>query len=266
MKKFLKIVMGIIVLFIAIFTIVMFITRGLVDTADRFFMAIKADDYNKAYTFLSEDFRNNTSKEELRKYMVKNSFSNFKKANWGKRSINSNIGELSGSIVTDSDGVIPLTISFIKGAEQWKIHAIKKPRTGLLEEKNEIEIPSKKQQIKLTVESMEVFAQSVKDKNMTKLFSHVSNMWQKQLNTKKLEEAFGDFYPLYDKLLPIRNSIPNFTQKASIDQKGLLVLEGFFSDDISIVFFELDYIHEITGWKLFAINVKIKRASNSKKE
>ena len=134
MKTLLKVLLGFVGVIVLAISAVFFFTADITEAADEFFFAVKDKDMDKAYSYLSEDFQSGTTKGDLQLYLEKNSLSKFKEANWESRSINDARGDLTGSITTDSGGVVPIALSFIKGDNGWKIHSIQKPSSGVQEE------------------------------------------------------------------------------------------------------------------------------------
>ncbi len=258
MKTFLKILAGIGAIVVIVIVAVLFMTSGMSDTADKFFESVKSDNYDEAYSLLSEDFKNNTSKSQLKEYLTKNALTHFKKASWESRSTNGGRGELTGSIITESGGGVPVSLSFIKGENDWKIYSIRKPTSGIQEETETAQIPSEKDQVKLVNESMHLFAVSVKEKNMSKMFDHVSNLWQKQISVIEFDEIFGSFYQFGDALMILDQHSPQFSEKGSINEEGVLLLKGLYPTKPSQLYFEQKYIYEGLGWKLIGLNVNIK--------
>lgn len=258
MKTFLKILAGIGAVVVIAIVAVMFMTSGMTDTADRFFTAVKSDNYDEAYYLLSEDFKNNTSKNELKAYLTSNALNNFKDTSWNNRSVNGGRGELIGSVTTETGGVVPISLGFIKGENDWKIYSIQKPSSGIQEETVSAQMPSEKEQIKLVSDSMHIFAISVKEKSMSKMFNHVSNLWQKQFSIAKFDEAFGSFFQFDDTLMVLDQYSPQFTDKATIDENGVLLLKGLYPTKPKQLHFEQEYIYEGLGWKLMGFNVNIK--------
>ena len=127
MKTFLKIIGGLVAIFILAIGAVFFLTGDMVKVGDEFFTALKNNDVPKAYTYLSEDFKVNANENEFKEFVDKNSISSFKESSWEERSINGGRGELTGSITTSNGGVVPIKLSFVKGENGWKIYAIEKP-------------------------------------------------------------------------------------------------------------------------------------------
>lgn len=258
MKTFLKILAGIGALVVIAFIAIIFMTAGMSDTADKFFAAVKSDNYDEAYSLLSEDFKSNTSKSQLKEYLTKNSLDKFKEARWESRSVNGGRGELNGSITTESGGVVPITLGFVKGENDWSIYSIKKPASGIQEETETAAMPSEQGQIKLVSEAMHVFAVSVKEQSMLKMFNHVSNLWQKQFSVAKFDEAFGSFYQFGDALMVLDKHSPQFSAKATIDEDGVLLLKGLYQTKPNQLHFEQQYIYEGLGWKLVGFNANVK--------
>ena len=258
MKIVVKILAGIGALLIIAIMAVMFMTSGMSDTADKFFAAVKSDNYDEAYSLLSEDFKSNTSKSQLKSYLSKNALTEFKEASWESRSVNGGRGKLTGSITTENGGVVPISLGFVKGENDWKIYSIKKPSSGIQEETESVQLPSEAEQIKLVSDSMHVFALSVKEKNMKKMYRHVSHLWQKQFTVEKFNEAFKSFFQFGDALMILDQYSPQFSKKASINDDGVLILEGLYPTKPNKVYFKQKYIYEGLGWKLMGFNVNIK--------
>ncbi len=258
MKIVFKILAGIGLIVVFAIVAVMYMTAGMSDTADDFFYAVQAENYEEAHSFLSEDFKSNTSLNQLKGFLEKNSLNKFKEASWESRSVNGGRGELAGSITTSTGGVVPISIGFIKAGDSWKIYSIKKPSSGILEEPETVQLPSEEEQIKLVSEAMHVFAVSVKENSMSKMYNHTSNLWKKQITVEKLDEVFNSFFQFGDALMVLDQHTPQFTERASINENGVLLLKGLFPTKPNQVYFEHKYIYEGLGWKLIGLNVNIK--------
>ena len=130
-----KILGGFILFIVAVVAIAMFATSGLTQSAEKFFAYVSAKNYDKAYAMLSEDFKSTTSKEQLKQFLEQNGFTKYKSAKWGNRMIDGNRGKLEGSIITVDNTAIPVTLKMIEdGDGNWKIYAISKPQSGILNE------------------------------------------------------------------------------------------------------------------------------------
>ncbi|WP_299178927.1 hypothetical protein [uncultured Neptuniibacter sp.] len=258
MNKLVKILLGIVGVFVLAIVAIFYFTADMVTSADEFFAAVKNKEMNKAYTYLSEDFQASTSQSDLESYLEKNLIHKFKEASWESRSINGGRGSLIGSITTESGGVVPITLSFVKGENGWKIYSIQKPSSGIQEESSPIAMPSEQEQVQLVSKSMQIFAESVNEKSMAKFHSHVSNLWQQQFTIEKFNEAFGGFYDIGVDLTVLSNYSPQFKVKPSIDENGVLVIAGHYPTEPNQVHFEQKYIYEGLGWKLMGFSTNIK--------
>ena len=258
MKTFLKILLGIVGAIVIAISAVFFFTSDMVVTADEFFVAVKNKDMDKALAFLSEDFKSGTSKDALQKYLENNSINNFKDASWESRSINNGRGNLVGSITTESGGVVPISLSFVKGDNGWKIYSIQKPSPGIQEDSTQDQMPLEQEMVRLVADSMHVFAESVNEKSMVKFHSHVSNMWQQQITPNKFDEVFAAFYDAGVNLTVLDNYSPQFSGKPNIDENGVLVIAGLYPTKPNQVHFEHQYIYEGLGWKLMGFSTNIK--------
>lgn len=257
MAKLMKVLLGIVAFIVIAVIAVFYFTSNLTKVADEFFTAVKNKDMDKAYTYLSEDFRADTSKQDLQQFLEKNSLNNYKQASWSSRSISGGRGEISGSITTDSGGVVPLIIDFVKGDDGWKIYTIQKPFAGVQNQIAALKIPEEKKLMQLVNESMSVFSDSVADKSMAQFHAYISNLWQKQYSIEKLDEAFGSFYQLDLNLKVLENNSPQFSNNPSIDENGALIISGIYPTKPKQVHFEQKYIYEGLGWKLFGFYINI---------
>jgi hypothetical protein len=257
-KKFLKIISAIIVVIAIALGAVFYFTADMVTAADNFFNSVEQGNVDEAYSKLSEDFKNSTSESELIQFLQLHGFDKFKQASWDSRSINGGSGTLKGSITTESDGVIPVSIDFVKTNGGWKIYSMVKPQSGIQTESSPLQVPDEQNQVKLVNESMLVFAQSVKEKSMSKFHQHVSNVWQQSYTIAQLDEAFGVFYELESDLRILKNFSPVFDSKPIVNDEGNMVISGQYPTKPSKMYFKQTYVYEGLSWKLIGFSANIK--------
>lgn len=257
MNKVAKILLAIIGVIALALGSIFYFTADMVSAADEFFVAVKDDDMDTAYSYLSDDFRASTTQSELAAFLEKNRLSQFQEANWQTRSISGGRGDLVGSITTNSGGVVPISLSFVKGNGTWKIYAIQKPTSGLQEESVDLQIPSAPAQVELVRESMHQFAVSVNERSMKQFHEHSSNVWQQQHSIQDLDQAFSDFFDLGADLTILDNFSPRFASKPAFDENGFLVIAGYYPTEPDQLHFEQKYIFEGLGWKLIGFSANI---------
>ncbi|MFH1874202.1 MAG: hypothetical protein ABH859_03330 [Pseudomonadota bacterium] len=264
MKKVFLILIGLVVIAAIGVSLVFWFTSGLVKTADSFFINLKNRDYQKAYIYVSEDFKISTPQNRFIEFLNKSSLMNFKKFSWDNRSISGEKGTLEGSVVTDSDGIVPVKMEFVKEKGEWKIYSISKPNAGLVEkpallqENEDTRLPSESEAIELVSESLMKFAVSVRDKDFTGFHNFVSNSWKKELSVNGFSQAFKSFTDADINIVPVLESYPPvFDQKPTLSKNGILTIKGHYPTRPSRISFELKYIYEGLGWKLVGTNVYI---------
>jgi hypothetical protein len=258
MKTLLKVVIGIVVVFVLAVVAVFYFTAGMVGAADEFFAAIKKQDIAAARSFLSEDFKASTDEAALEEFLTKGALLNFKETTWSNRQISGGRGELEGEVITATGGVVPLKVLFVKEHDAWKIYGIQKPTAGLQTEQSSPNLPSKPDQVALVKRSMHDFAVSVNDQSMKHFHATVSQLWQHETTPEKFDEVFGSVFGKGLDLTVLDGFEPTLEPVAALGEHGELVLTGYFPTKPKQVFFEQKYIYEGLGWKLagFSFNTK----------
>ncbi|HLE93678.1 MAG TPA: hypothetical protein VI543_03745 [Sulfuricaulis sp.] len=258
MNKWLKILIGVVVVIVIAVSAVFFMTSGMVDTADAFFKAIKQQDIAKARGYLSEDFKASTDENALKAFLSKGAMLNFKEASWSDRQISGGRGELNGAITTETGGVVPIKMMLVKENDAWKIYAIQKPTAGLQSDDAAPTVPGKAEQVTLVKQSIHDFIVSIEQKNMGHFRSKVSQLWQKQHTTEQLNQAFkpimdsGANWPVLDSFQPVISS------EARVDENGVLLIAGHYPTQPSQVNFEQKFIYEDVSWRLIGFKIQAK--------
>lgn len=260
MKTLLKVVIGLAVMFIVAIGIVYWLTAGMADTANAFFQAVKKQDIAAARSYLSEDFKASTDATALNEFLTRSSILHFKEASWSNRETSGGRGELNGTIRTETGGVVPLKMMFIKENGTWKIYGIQKPTAGLQSEVSSPTVPGKTDQVVLVRRSMHEFALSVNARSMQHFRSTVSQTWQRQVTTEQLDKVFGKAYGMGVDLTVLDKMEPVLDGQVALGKNGELVLRGHYATRPDQVSFEQSYVYEGTGWKLLGFGFNIKKS------
>jgi hypothetical protein len=258
MNKLVKIVIGIVVVIVVAVAAVFYFTAGMVDAASAFFEAVKKQDLATARGYLSEDFKANTDEAALNAFLSKSALLKFKEASWSSRQVSGGRGDLSGSITTETGGVVPLKLTFVKENGSWKIYSILKPTAGLQLDSESPAIPGKAEQVALVKRSMHDFALSVDAKSMEHFRGTLSQLWQKQATVEKLDDIFGKVYDADVNFMSFDSLEPTINPVSELGENGELVLIGYFPSKPNPLHFTQKYIHEGVDWKLigFKFNVR----------
>lgn len=241
----------------------LFACSGLTDTpelAESFFKAVKEGDYDKASTFLSEEFKANTNTEQLKAFMEKSAMSNFESASWNSRKVENGVATLEGKITTADGGIIPVTMKFVKENEKWMILSLSREEAGvdMEEEEKTAAIPPDYILEDIVTHSVEKFATAVKFEDFTDFHNSISETWQEQITPEELKKIFNDFIVKKVDIRAVDEVKPKFTRETYIDKDGLMRVQGYFPTHPKVVNFKLTYIFEEEFWKLFGIEINFK--------
>jgi len=271
-----KILGGFVTIIVLIIGITMYATSGMTEAVNEFFIHVKTKHYNDAYDLLSDDFKQSTSKNEFKAFLIQNSLTEYKNASWDSRSFENNMGKLEGTVTTKSGDSIPLTIQFIKNQDVWKIFSItkqmagvqqvqntkveteKEAETNIKSNKSTPQLPSKDKLISLTQENTQIFAQAVNAKNMSVFYDQISSFWQKDTTPEALDKAFDAFYKAGIDFTVLKNITPTLNKEPTLLKDGRLLTEGHYPTSPSVVYFNYSYINENNHWKLVGFNINVK--------
>lgn len=257
MKTWMKVVLGIIAAILALVGLIFWLTGDVTKAGDDFFAAVQNDDIDAAYEMLSEDFQAGTSKAQLQTYLKGNALDNIREVSWGARSIENNMGTLKGTVETQSGGTIPLMMRLVNGANGWKILSIRKESAGFGTGTADTSLPSRTQQSELVQGTVAAFAESLADRDMTKLYDHASQLWQQQTSPEELGKIFGDFYQYAPGYAGISQLNPVVDDAMVDEQTEVLTIKLHYPVKPSTVYFKNKYIYEGTDWKLLGLTLQI---------
>jgi hypothetical protein len=254
-QRFLIGASAVIVAFVGLFALVWRLTAGLATTADQFFLALKAQDFEKARTYLAEDFRAATSEQELRDFVTRSALTNYASASWSSRSIENSTGTLEGVVETVSGGSIPMNISLVREQSEWKIYTLRKLDAGIRSLQSGA-IPSVAEQVRLVRATTHDFADAVARKDFTAFHANAAAMWQKQITPADLLKSMQSFVDTGADFRPLDELQPTI-KSASMDADGTLIIEGSYPTTPNEFAFRNRYLYEALDWKLVGINSKI---------
>lgn len=102
---------------------VFFATSGLTDAAREQLTALRQQDYEKAYSYTSNEFKKSASLEDFIKFVNDYpALSDNKNATFTNRSIDAaGTGVISGTLESSDGTTIPVTYMLVKENDQWKI-------------------------------------------------------------------------------------------------------------------------------------------------
>lgn len=250
---------GFVVVIAGIIFLVFEVTSAMPEAADRFFAAVRTNDMAAARAELSEEFRASTDTASLQQYLKSNGLADVVETEWNSRKFENKRGELEGSVLTADGGRIPLTMVFVEENEAWKILAISRSAAGVSQtQQGKLAIPALAERTALVKRSMHDFAMALEQGDMSSFYPTLSALWRSQTSVEELNTAFAVFFEQDIKLLSLDAMQPQFGTEASIDENGVLSIQGHYDTQPSVVHFNHRYILEGTDWRLLGINVQLK--------
>jgi hypothetical protein len=256
MKKFLKILLGFIVVILLIIGAAFYFTAGIAKVGEDFFDSVADNDISGAYEMLAQDFKDGTSQQQLLEYLQSNSMDQVDSVSWDSRNVNMGRGEMQGTLTTKAGSSIPISVSLVKEDKQWKIYSLLRKQSGIQGSADSVVMPSEPEQISLVSESMAVFAKSVSEGSMATFHSHISNLWRKQHDVEKLDDAFASFYSIQANFSFLQSVSPIFSEPPSLDENKVMKITGYYPLAKETVYFEQKYIKEGLSWKLLGFNIR----------
>jgi hypothetical protein len=239
--------------FAGLFALVWRLTAGLASTADEFFLALKAQDFAKAKTYLAEDFRASTSDEQLRQFVTRSALANYASASWTSRSIQNTEGTLQGVVTTASGGSIPMSISLVREGGGWKIYALHKLDAGL--QVDDQSQPSEADQRRLVQATTHDFADAIARHDFAMLYDNSASIWRRQTNPADLEKAFENLAASGADFRALNQLSPKI--EAAKYDGSVLVMQGTYPTTPKTFSYTYRYVYENIDWRLVGIKVNV---------
>jgi hypothetical protein len=169
----------------------------------------------------------------------------------------------------DSDGLLVLKgryetrpnkvtfkLTYVNESPAWKLLGINVQATP----EDAGKVPANKELKTLALESLLLFNDAIQTKSFGDFYAHISKLWQKQVTPEELLGIFKSFVDQKVNIAPIAKLEPAFEGLPAVNEEGLLVVKGSYPAEPKVSF-ELKYVYEGEGWKLFGINVHVKPAA-----
>lgn len=258
MKKALLILGCIIGIGVLVFAIVFYTTSGAVETADSFFKAAATGDVDRAKQFLAEGFKSSTSDEELMSFLEGAGLLDYRESKWGGRSVDTSSGKLTGKVLTESGGTIPLTITFVREDGAWKIYYIQREGAGVdTAAAEQIKLPTRAEASEIVKVTTDEFAQAVNAKDLGPMHANSALEFQQQVSLEQFNENFAPFLDGDIDLSVLQDFEPMFTSDPALSADGVLRLEGYFPTTPSRALFKYSYVYRDSDWQLLGINFTV---------
>lgn len=252
-----KFIAAIVAVMLLMFCLYFYFTASLVARADEFFQSLKHTPIEESMAYLSADFTHQVSSKTFEEYIKAAGLMEYQSARWLSRSIKSNRGSLVGIVETQYTS-LPMTITFVKEPEGWKIYSLQLRSEQSQINKENRELPKEQDQLLMSNNTIEVFIASVKQKSMQQLYESSAFIWQKHVSVDELDSAFSRFYkePL-GLLEQVSVTQPIFEHTAKLDNEGFMIIAGYYRLGNQLLSFKQRYIYEGISWGLVGLDIKL---------
>lgn len=125
--------------------------------------------------------------------------------------------------------------------------------------------PSEEAQTRLVKETMHAFALAILSKDFTEFYNtRLAKPFQQQYSKEAFQNKFQVFIDKNIDLRVLDGYTPRFDEKPGLDDKGFLVLKGYYPTRPSIAIFDMKFMKIGDMWKLIRLFVNIKPAEDSR--
>ena len=245
------------------------------EAARRFFELIAAGKAEEAYQSSSFAFRAQRSLKAFETHIKEHQLSRFVTARWEQPSFEGRTAKLRGEIVTSEGRSTELLITLNDESGDWRIYSIRTPRdrqtgtaanlfgsigkTSEFTEAIDRPLPDEKAVRAMVVETLLEFNDAVQKKSFEDFYRYVSKGWQKQLTIGQLNRAFQPFIENGVNIAGIRDLTPVLDGEPYVTSEGLLFVSGHYATRPYRVIFSLRYIYELPNWRLFGIDMTLRK-------
>jgi hypothetical protein len=205
---------------------------------------------------------------------------------------------VQGTFETKDKGSVVMNVTLTRESGEWRVFALTSPKNpagyvqnrfsivgrapDFVEPINRQPAPDEQTVKALIADYLLLFGDAVKQKNFLEFFEKCSLGWQDQLVTgevspnpgtlrrvlserqkeigaSRLEHAFQPFIDKEVNLDNIKGKEPILDNPPQVSTDGLLLVSGHYETEPYRVFFSLKFQYELPKWKLFGIDVTLKR-------
>jgi hypothetical protein len=181
--------------------------------------------------------------------------------------------KLKANVTTAEGQQLTYNVTMQKDGKAWRVFTITVPKGGSRTEKAfsavgkgaafedalARSVPDEKTLRELIGRTLTSFNDAVRQKSFAEFYKNVSISWQTQLTERQLQRAFQ---PFIDQGVDISGALqltPEMDVAPQITTEGLLTIAGHYPSKPYHVEFTVKYIYEAPEWKLFGIDVNLRK-------
>ena len=252
-----------------------------VAAAQAFFKLIAENKTREAYESSAFAFQAQQSLKAFEATVREQELALFATAKWEPGEKDGQLVKLRAEIAGDGESnggserkrALVVTMNYESGG--WRTFSIRTPRslqtgiaanlfgsvgkTASFVEGVDRPVPDDKTARALALEALLLFNDALQKKSFADFYTEVSKTWQKQLTVGQLNRAFQPFIEHEVNLAGIAKVEPIFETAPIVTSDGILVLTGYYPTERYRVIFTVRFIYELPRWKLFGIDVTLRK-------
>lgn len=245
------------------------------EATKEFFDLIGSGKTQQAYESSAFAFRAQQSVKAFETTVKEQGLAGFATAVWESPLIEGRTAKMRGEITAPAGQKMALVVTLNDESGRWRVFAIRTPRnreTGMaanlfgsvgrtteFTEAIDRPIPDDKTVRTLALETLLFFNDAIGERSFEEFYKKVSKTWQKQLTVGQLNRAFQPFVDNNVNIAGIKEMEPVLEGPAHVSSEGLLVISGEYRTTPYRVIFSLRFIYELPKWKLFGIDVTLRK-------
>lgn len=251
-------VLGVVLIVGGIIAMAFWATSGVTEAGDRFLSLLGQGKSQEAYReHTTAALRQQDSEESFTQAVKRLGLTDWASSSWTARKVENSVGTLEGTVKTRSGGTIPLKMQLVKENGQWKVGLCAPAGSGVASPPKP-SLPPVGELNKLATQSLLNFSQAAQAKDFGAFHATLAGPFQRTKTPEELLTIFRSFVDQGINLAGIAEMTPVFDPAPSINEDGLLRLQGRYPTRPSQVIFDMKYIQENGIWRLMGINVKVK--------
>ena len=244
-------------------------------SAQRFFEQIAAGRAEDAYESASFNFKAQQNAKGFEATVKDLKLTEFASAQMETENRDRHSVRLRADLKLKSGESVPLIVTLNRETDAWRVFSIRSPRdpaTGRIENKFSLvgkttslidpvnrPMPDDAVQRRLVRETLLRFNDAIQQQSFDDFYESVSKAWRDQLTKGQLQRAFQPFLDKQVDISGIKDVEAVFDPAPTINSDGLLILTGSYATNPYKVFFSLKFIYELPNWKLFGVDVNLRR-------
>ncbi len=202
---------------------------------------------------------------------------------WDKPQIEGRTAKIPVRVKTKEGKQIALIVTLTRESSKWQVYSLRSPpneATGISENRFTLvgkapsftdavsqPVPPEAELRQLVRGTLLSFNEAITTNSFDAFYDSVSVAWQTgkftqgqgQLTKGQLQREFQPFVEKKVDISSIKSVEPVWTAPVAVGTDGLLVLAGYFPTEPYRVHFSLKYIYELPSWKLFGIDVNLRK-------